>query len=358
MTHGPVRISVAGLSDVGRTRDHNEDTFLVADLSTGTAELVPEVREHVLGPRGSLFMVADGMGGAAAGEVASAMAADLIYGYLTEHWATDPEASGARFAHHMRQAVEAANERIHAYAGEHPEVRGMGTTLTAAGAFGDEVYVAQVGDSRAFLVRQGRAFQLTKDQSLMQRLVDAGEISEEEAEASGRRNIILQALGPDPRVKVVLTAQRLRRGDVLVVCSDGLSGQVRRDEIGAHAAATPDLAQLCATLIGLANERGGPDNITVVAARFDGEGLELPTDGDDPGHRLYREEGVPLTSDEMPAVPPPPPPPPPEPAPLEPAPPAEPAAAAPARAGLSPQVGLLIGGLLVLAGVLWMLLGR
>src|SRR5829696_9182020 len=205
MTNGSVRVSVFGKTDLGRTRDHNEDTFLVADLSTGNASLHPEVRRHEVGPRGSLFMVADGMGGAAAGELASAMAADLIYRHLATVWAADEDASPERFAYRMKEAVELANQQIYGYAREHPEVRGMGTTVTAAGVNGDELYLAQIGDSRAYLVRNGEAIQLTKDQSLMQRLVDAGELTEEEAAQSERRNIILQALGPDPRVKVDLT---------------------------------------------------------------------------------------------------------------------------------------------------------
>jgi PPM family protein phosphatase len=317
MTRAPVRASVFGKTDLGRTREHNEDTFLVADLSTGNASLQPEVRQHEVGPRGSLFMVADGMGGAAAGELASAMAADLIYRHLATAWARDTDASAERFAFRMKEAVELANEQIYGYAREHPEVRGMGTTVTAAGVFGEDLYVAQIGDSRGYLVRNGEAIQLTKDQSLMQRLVDAGELTEEEAEQSERRNIILQALGPDPRVRVDLTHQVLRRGDTLILCSDGLSGSVRREEFAQVAAEQKDLPSLCARLIDLANERGGPDNITVVAARFEGEGLPEPTESEGVGYRVYH-----LTEVEEPADPstvemaPPPPPS----APLEPAP--------------------------------------
>jgi serine/threonine protein phosphatase PrpC len=287
MTRAPVRASVFGKTDLGRSREHNEDTFLVADLSTGNASLQPEVRQHEIGPRGSLFMVADGMGGAAAGELASAMAADLIYRHLATAWARDSDASAERFAFRMKEAVELANEQIYGYAREHPEVRGMGTTVTAAGVFGEDLYVAQIGDSRGYLVRGGEAIQLTKDQSLMQRLVDAGELTEEEAELSERRNIILQALGPDPRVRVDLTHQVLRRGDTLILCSDGLSGSVRREEFAQVAAEQKDLPSLCSKLIDLANERGGPDNITVVAARFDGEGLSEPSESEGVGYRVY-----------------------------------------------------------------------
>ncbi|HEY7637269.1 MAG TPA: protein phosphatase 2C domain-containing protein [Gemmatimonadales bacterium] len=287
MTDGQVRVSVFGKTDLGRSRDHNEDCFLVADLSAGNASLQPEVRDHEIGPRGSLFMVADGMGGAAAGELASAMATDLIYHHLSTVWAHDPNATAGRFAFRMKEAVELANERLYAYAREHPEVRGMGTTVTAAGVFGHDLYLTQIGDSRGYLVRNSEAIQLTKDQSLMQRLVDAGELTQEEAEQSERRNIILQALGPDPRVKVDLTRQTLRRGDVLIICSDGLSGLVKREEFAQLAGEFPDLPELCSALIDRANERGGPDNITVVTARFDGDGLPEPAEAEGVGYQVY-----------------------------------------------------------------------
>lgn len=288
MTNGSVRVSVFGKTDLGRTREHNEDTFLVADLSTGNASLQPEVRNHAIGPRGSLFMVADGMGGAAAGELASAMAADLIYHHMATAWANDGAMTAARFAYRMKEAVELANAQIYSYAREHPEVRGMGTTVTAAGIFGTDLYVAQIGDSRAYLVRRAEAIQLTKDQSLMQRLVDAGELTEDEAEQSERRNIILQALGPDPRVKVDLTSQSIRRGDTLILCSDGLSGLVRREEFATLAQQHSDPQALCAALIDLANTRGGPDNITVITARFEGEGLPEPDDAEGVGYQSYQ----------------------------------------------------------------------
>jgi PPM family protein phosphatase len=288
MTNGSVRVSVFGKTDLGRTRDHNEDTFLVADLSTGNASLQPEVRNHQIGPRGSLFMVADGMGGAAAGELASAMAADVIHRHMATAWAHDGNTAASRFAFRMREAVELANAEIYGYAREHPEVRGMGTTVTAAGIFGNDLYLAQIGDSRAYLIRGNEAIQLTKDQSLMQRLVDAGELTETEAEQSERRNIILQALGPDPRVKVDLTHQPVRRGDTLILCSDGLSGLVRREEFAGLAQQHRDPQALCAALIDLANERGGPDNITVITARFEGEGLPEAAGEDGVGYQSYR----------------------------------------------------------------------
>ena len=287
MPNGPVRVIVFGKTDLGRTRDHNEDTFLVADLTQGNASLQPEVRDHVVGERGSVFMVADGMGGAAAGEVASAMAADVILTHLRQTWASDPEATSQKFAFRLKEAVELANSKIHQHSKDHPEVRGMGTTVTVAGILGHELYLAQVGDSRAYLIRKGEAIQLTKDQSLMQRLVEAGELTEEEAEQSERRNIILQALGPEPRVKVDLTFQPLSRGDTVVICSDGLSGQVKKDEIADLVNKNADLVSLCSRLIDVANSRGGPDNITAVVARFEGDGLNDPHTEDEVGYQVY-----------------------------------------------------------------------
>ena len=284
-----IRVEVFAKTDLGRTRDHNEDRFLVADLTRKAASLQPDVRQHDIGPRGTLLVVADGMGGAAAGELASEMATDTIYAHLVKTWNAEDEVTPQRFAYRLKEAVEVANSSIHAHAKAHPEVRGMGTTTTAAGVLNDHLYLTQVGDSRAYLIRGGQAHQITKDQSLMQRLVEAGELTEEEAAQSERRNIILQALGPDPKVKVDLTHQEVRRGDILVLCSDGLSGQVKKEENAQIVTTTPDLSAACDKLIALANQRGGPDNITVVIARFGGEGLRSSDGGtqDDVGHQVY-----------------------------------------------------------------------
>ncbi len=283
----PIKVEVFAKTDLGRTRDHNEDRFLVADLTRREASLLPAVRAHEIGERGSLFVVADGMGGAAAGELASQMATDTIHQQMVRAWGTDRELTAQRFAYRLKEAVEVANTQIHAYAATHPEVRGMGTTTTAVGVLGDHFFLSQVGDSRAYLIRNGAAVQLTRDQSLMQRLVEAGELTEEEAARSERRNIILQALGPDARVKVDLTHQEVRKGDILALCSDGLSGQVKKDEIAAIATRERDLQAACDRLIALANERGGPDNITVVLARFDGEGLKPPEATGEMGYQVY-----------------------------------------------------------------------
>ena len=292
-----VTVHVFGRTDVGRTREHNEDAFVVADLTTDNATLQPEVRTHVSGERGSLFMVADGMGGAAAGEIASAMAVDIVLEELRARWIAASAAEPETFALALREATDAANTRIHQFAQAHPEHRGMGTTATIAGLLGDTLYLAQVGDSRAYLIRDGVARQITKDQSLMQKLVEAGEITPEEAERSDRRNIILQALGPEPRIRIDLTSQPVRRGDTLVLCSDGLSGVVKPEEIAAVVREERDLVSVCKRLIDMANAGGGPDNITVVTARFEGDSLGVAGTNDEIGHRAF------LLGDETPTIP-------------------------------------------------------
>ncbi len=282
----PVVVRVYGCSDVGRTRDHNEDAFVVADLATAAPIAFQQDYTEMPGDHGAMFMVADGMGGAAAGEIASSMAVDVVLRELQSRWVgATPEPDA--FAKALLSATSTANDRIHLFAKDHPEYRGMGTTATVAGILGDTLYIAQVGDSRAYLIRNGLARQLTKDQSLMQRLIEAGEITVEEAEVSERRNIILQALGPEAVVKVDITHQPLRRGDTLVLCSDGLSGLVRDREIAQAVLEEPDLRSVCLRLIAEANERGGPDNITVVIAHFDGPGLSDAAETDQVGHQIF-----------------------------------------------------------------------
>lgn len=281
-----VTVQVSGITNVGRTREHNEDSFLVADLSTGHVSRDAELREHVLGARGTLFMVADGLGGAVSGEIASSMAVQVVLEEMRRRW-SGAAGDGTRFAAALKGATEAANAALHQFALQHPEHRGMGTTATIAGLLGDTLYLVQVGDSRAYIVRDGVGQQITKDQSLMQRLIEAGELTPEEAEQSERRNIILQALGPEANVKIDLTHQIVRRGDILVLCTDGLSGLVRKDEIAAVVADEPDLEVACQRLIERANENGGPDNITVVLARFEGDGLQSASVDDTVGHRVF-----------------------------------------------------------------------
>lgn len=276
-----------GRTDVGNTREHNEDAFLLVDLASGNWGSSAQSEGAALsGGDGMLMMVADGLGGAAAGEIASRMAIDLIREWMERAWDAgigDPPA----IAEALQDAVSNANTRLHAFAREHPEHKGMGTTATVAALRGDTLYLAQIGDSRAYLVRDGVAEQITKDQSLMQRLIEAGELTPEEAERSERRNIILQALGPEVTVRIDLTHQRIRHGDRLLLCTDGLSGVLRRDELARHVSSADDLPRICQHLIDRANSEGGPDNITVIVASFAGEELGGASSDDHVGYTVF-----------------------------------------------------------------------
>jgi protein phosphatase len=295
----PIVVQVFAQSDVGRTRDHNEDSFLVANLSRGEPVMFDRLVEQPADDTATLFMVADGMGGAAAGEVASATAVDVVLRHLREAIGGREKLAAADLVAAMTAAAEVANWSIFQQAVNRPELRGMGTTATIAVLLGDRLFVAQVGDSRAYLVRDGVATQLTKDQSLMQKLIEAGELTEEEAAQSERRNIILQALGPEPSVKVDLTEQPLRRDDVLVLCSDGLSGLVRPEQIAGVMSEELDLSVACDRLISMANDVGGPDNITVIAARFEGSALQAARPNDEARYRAFAEgSGEPVATAE------------------------------------------------------------
>ncbi len=170
-------------------------------------------------------------------------------------------------------AIEAAGLRIFSEAKLDRTRRGMGTTATIAALVDDHLFLGQVGDSRAYLLRGDRLVQVTRDQSLVNQLIEAGQLTEEEAETFEHNNIILQALGTADTVQVDLTYVHLRRGDTLMLCSDGLSGMVRNDEIREVLRSFEDPLEACKTLTDRANQAGGHDNITVVVAKFDGSSL-------------------------------------------------------------------------------------
>jgi protein phosphatase len=252
-------------------RSGNEDSFLVADLTAGKVGLAPDVSRHQLGDRGSLMIVSDGMGGAAAGEVASEMAVTSIRESL------DQMTSPVEISERLKSAAEIANEQIWNRSQDNPELSGMGATLTAVLVHGTTAYIAQVGDSRAYLMRRDRIKQLTKDQSLAQMLVDSGALRPDQMD-SVPQNVIMQAMGTQPAVKVAMTAVELCKSDCLVICSDGLSNKVSPDDLREIILGVDDLTEVCKILIDKANERGGEDNITVVIARFDGEALHSATE--------------------------------------------------------------------------------
>jgi PPM family protein phosphatase len=279
----PIRIRIFGRTDVGQIREHNEDNFLVANLSTGRRGLMAEDREQEVGPQGTVMGVCDGMGGAAAGEVASQLAVDIIHEQLASK---EPPADRDEFARRLVGAVEVAGARIFHEARADRSRRGMGTTATVAALIDSRLFVAQVGDSRAYILRGGRLVQVSRDQSLVNQLIEAGQLTEEEAETFEHNNIILQALGTSETVQVDLTYVDLRAGDVLLICSDGLSGMIRSDEIREVLMKHEDPLVACKELTDRANSAGGHDNITVIVTRFI-EGLEEPEEADDLAYAKY-----------------------------------------------------------------------
>jgi len=272
---GQIRVRLFGRTDVGRIREHNEDNFLVADLSQNTRGLMENIRTHIVGPQGTLFAVCDGMGGAAAGEVASKLAVDIIYEQMQ---AGGPPRHRDEFARRLVRAVEVAGMRIFAEAKLDRNRRGMGTTATAAALVDDHLFLAQVGDSRGYLLRGDQLQLVTRDQSLVNQLIEAGQLTEEEAENFEHSNIILQALGTADSVQVDLTYVKVRAGDTLLLCSDGLSGMVRAEELRQALLNHPEPIDVCKVLTDKANDAGGHDNITVIVAKFDGPRSPGPED--------------------------------------------------------------------------------
>jgi protein phosphatase len=296
---------------VGRVRSGNEDNFLVLDLNTSKSwtgsegEVTPaEVCRFDVGEKGVVLVVSDGMGGALAGDVASRMAVETVRDMLTGGERDSGGGvcdDGIPLVECLRNAADYANYAIHRKSQEDPRCSGMGATLTGAAVTPAGLSFVQVGDSRGYVLR-GDAIKLaTKDQSLVQQLVDVGQISEQEAETHMFRNVILQALGAQPELAPATGHVRLYRGDLVLLCSDGLSGKLRSEDIrNLTAEADGDLARACELMVDEANRRGGEDNITVVLARFTGEDLpqastdritvELPAqDGDD---TITPEEGT------------------------------------------------------------------
>lgn len=302
----PITVKVVGRTDVGLVREHNEDNYLLADLSTGSRD---PTTFHEISPVGLLLAVCDGMGGAAAGEVASQMAVDTLYEMMRR---SGPPADRDALARNLVRSVEEAGARIFESARADRSRRGMGTTSTVAALMDKTLFVGQVGDSRAYVLRAGELKQITKDQSLVNQLIEAGQLTEDEAEAFEHSNIILQALGTTEQVSVDLTFLELRQGDRLLMCSDGLSGLVHGDVIREVLCEYAELEPCCERLIELAKAGGGHDNITVLLAEFGGLGLAPPQPTDLAGYQQYplpldnTTRGlVPAVHSEMPTLAPP-----------------------------------------------------
>ncbi len=248
-----LRIEARGITDVGQRRDHNEDAFLV---------------EEALG----LYIVADGMGGHAGGGTASRLAVETIRNAVAHAREHDPDrfveggADDARVPDLLQQAVEEACAVIYRTAQGDPELAGMGTTVTAALFDGRTAFVAHVGDSRCYLLREGRIYQVSEDHSLVNEQLKAGAISADEAKHSRFKNIITRSVGFEQQVQVDLMGLDLESGDAVVICCDGLSNLVDDPEI-LHIVDESPLDVAPGRLVALANDRGGDDNITVVVIR-------------------------------------------------------------------------------------------
>ncbi|HEY8078703.1 MAG TPA: protein phosphatase 2C domain-containing protein [Labilithrix sp.] len=261
----PTTLRVAARTDVGKVRERNEDGFVVADLDRNVTPAVPARLDA--GHAGVLLAVADGMGGAEAGDVASAIALDDLRRIVASPPANVPRSTLLEQAfHHAHRAIRDASEG-------QPEKRRMGTTLTAVHVQGGEAYVAHVGDSRAYLVRAGRIAPITHDQTVVQQLVDSGLLAPEDIDASPFRSVILQAVGHQPDLDVAVSRVELRSRDCIVLCSDGLTNAVSDAELLGTVLTSMSLDVAAQRLVDLANQRGGKDNITVVLA---GVGGELP----------------------------------------------------------------------------------
>ena len=292
---GALEFVVAGASDVGQVREHNEDSFLVGDLDGG--ELVDpaalETWRHA-GARGPLLVVCDGMGGVEGGEIASELAAQVTW---REMRATPATRDVEVFARLLRRAVRIANHDVHAMSRREPGLRGMGTTLSAAGMVGDRLVIATVGDSRAYVLRAGVLVQVTRDQSLHSALLAAGHDEDEAASAGGA---ILQALGVAADVDPSLSIIELRRGDRVLLCSDGLHGLVGDPALALLVAEPHSVAEAAKLLNAAARAAGGTDNITAIVCEVSGERLAPPRDAEDlPRFREFdpQQEGDPaLTS--------------------------------------------------------------
>ncbi|MBQ4150439.1 MAG: Stp1/IreP family PP2C-type Ser/Thr phosphatase [Clostridia bacterium] len=241
------------LTDVGMVRELNEDTYLVKEYGDAT-----------------LFAVFDGMGGANAGEMASAMARDEVEKYFDNFFASFSRTEPAAIQAALASAADRANFKIFSLAKSDKAYEGMGTTMVAALYISDKVYVAHIGDSRAYLIDKDGAYQITRDHSFVQYLVDIGKLTPEEAKTSSQKNIITRAVGVDKEVSVDVSVleQKQYKNRTLLLCSDGLSNYIGAGMLCDLCKTYKTPEELCKVLVATANEAGGHDNITAVVAKL------------------------------------------------------------------------------------------
>ncbi len=248
-------LDVYGASDIGRVRSLNEDSFCIYGLETGQAD--------------GFCVLSDGMGGHNAGEVASQKTVQFVAETLME---AETDAKNEAAPAKIGRAVHRANQKIYQMAGENQTQKGMGATLVLAVIEKDEAYIANVGDSRAYAVRNHEIMQITKDHSVVEEMVANGCLTREEAKNHPQRNMITRAIGTDPAVEADVFEYDFLPGDCLLLCSDGLSGMLEDTEILSILEQDTSAKQTVTALIDAANERGGRDNITAICIRFAQEG--------------------------------------------------------------------------------------
>jgi protein phosphatase len=255
-------VTVCGQTDVGRRRSDNQDTFVIADLASGEVSRPCSSTDVSVSRPGMLALVCDGMGGRPAGDVAARVAASTIVERLEGAAGvvvTEPASA-------LTNAVQEANRAILDEAAAHPEETGMGTTCTAAVFGPDHLAVAQIGDSRAYLLREGRLELLTRDQTMAAQMIDAGVLAPDKLENFPFKHVLSQALGTNGPIKPVITDYSLEDGDRVLLCSDGLHGPVSDETISLILKVSNDPAQAAHALVEAALAAGGPDNVTVVVA--------------------------------------------------------------------------------------------
>lgn len=268
-------VFAAASTDTGLERSENQDRAVIGDAATEQAWEPPAAVGVLAGAAGSFFAaVCDGMGGEAGGALASALGVETIVGAMRARWvqrSAEPGGSIARSETQVATALvaslEAAAARIKYAAHAEPIYARMGTTATLAAIAHGALLCAQIGDSRAYLLRSGRLHQLTEDQTMREHLRKSGALSEEQIHALVGPNVILQALGSSTKLEVALTRTPLAQDDIVLLCSDGLHGVVDDATIAETLLSTPDLAQACDALVARANAAGGPDNISCVVFR-------------------------------------------------------------------------------------------
>ncbi len=245
-------MNLYGLTDIGLVRKNNQDSYAIRVLDDALA----------------IAVVCDGMGGAQAGNVASAVAVEAFAATLEDSCKQGLPPDPERKQELLRGACRAANTQVFELSQNNPEYQGMGTTLVAALALSHEVYVVNVGDSRCYILSEGQLTQITSDHSLVQALVDCGDITPEEARTHPKKNVITRALGVDESIRSDVFCVEYKEGDVLLLCSDGLTNTVTDAVLQAELSQLTSSEETARKLLTLAVEQGAPDNVTVILAQL------------------------------------------------------------------------------------------